>query len=99
MGEFYQIITELWSLIDVQNCVLLNIILTNGQIVIYIFCYKISGGEVCCMPAALYLPYMGVEAIWSRDQHYINIFSFPCIQNLIKKGQLVSEKKSFNFDM
>ena len=27
----YQIITELWPLIDVQNCVLLSIILTNGQ--------------------------------------------------------------------
>ena len=63
MDKFYQIITELWPLIDVQSCVLLNIILTNGQILIFFFCYKISGGisfcykisggGVCCMPAAL----------------------------------------------
>ena len=31
------------------------------------------------------LPYMGVEAIWSCDQHYINIFSFPCLHT--KFGQ------------
>ena len=49
MDEFYQIITELWPLIDVQNFLLLN---TNGRILI-IFCYKISSGRVCCMPAAL----------------------------------------------
>ena len=47
MDIFYQIITELCPLIDVQNCVLLNIILTNG--------HKISDGGVCCMPAALLL--------------------------------------------
>ena len=35
MDKFYQIITELWPLIDVQNCVLLNIIITNGQILIF----------------------------------------------------------------
>ena len=57
MDKFYQIITELWPLIDVQNCVLLNIILTNGQILIFFFCYKISGGGVCCMPAALLFKY------------------------------------------
>ena len=51
MGKFRQISTELWPLIDVQKCALLNIILTNG----HIFCYKIhvSGGDVCCMSAAL----------------------------------------------
>ena len=54
MDKFYQIITELWHLIEVQNCILLNIILTNGQILIF-FCYKISCGGVCCMPAALLL--------------------------------------------
>ena len=53
MGKFYKIITELCPLIDVQNCVLLNISLTNVQILIGFFCYKISGGGVCCMPAAL----------------------------------------------
>ena len=37
MDKFYQIITELWPLIEVQNCVLLNII----------FC-----GRVSCLPAA-----------------------------------------------
>ena len=37
MDKFYQIITELWPLIDVQNCVLLNIIITNGQILIFFF--------------------------------------------------------------
>ena len=52
MDKFYQIITELWPFIDVQNCVLLNIILTNGHILIC-FCYKISCGGVCCMHAAL----------------------------------------------
>ena len=36
IDKFYQIITELWPLIDVQNCVLLNIILTNGQILIFL---------------------------------------------------------------
>ena len=48
MDKFYEISTQLWSLIDVQICVLLNIILTNGQILIF-FCYKISSGGVCCM--------------------------------------------------
>ena len=38
MDKFYQIITELWPLIEVQNSVLLNII----------FC-----GGVSCLPAAL----------------------------------------------
>ena len=56
MDKFYQMITELWPLIDVQNCVLLNIILTNVQILI-VFCYKISGGRACCMPAALLFAY------------------------------------------
>ena len=35
MDEFYQIITELRPLI-VQNCVLLHIILRNGQILIFL---------------------------------------------------------------
>ena len=30
MDKFYQIITELWPLIEVQNCVLLNIIFCGG---------------------------------------------------------------------
>ena len=34
MDNFYQIITELWPLNDVQNCILLNIILTNAHILI-----------------------------------------------------------------
>ena len=38
MDIFYQIITELWPLIEVQNCVLLNIIIRGG---------------VSCLPAAL----------------------------------------------
>ena len=54
MDKLYQIITELWPLIDIQNCLVLNTILTNGQILIF-FCYKISDGRVCCMPAALLL--------------------------------------------
>ena len=37
MNKFYRIIIELWSLIEVQYCVLLNIILTNGQILIFFF--------------------------------------------------------------
>ena len=49
MDKCYQIITELRPLMDVQNCVLLNIILKD----IDFFCYKISGGGVCCMSAAL----------------------------------------------
>ena len=48
MDEFYQIITELWPLIVVQNCILLNIILRNEQILIF-FCYKISGGGLCML--------------------------------------------------
>ena len=45
----------------------------------------------------IFLPYMDKEAIWSCDQHYINIFSFSCtekasIHNLVKKGQAVYEK-------
>ena len=38
MDKFYQTITELWPLIEVQNCVLLNIIFRGG---------------VSCLPAAL----------------------------------------------
>ena len=38
MDKFYQIITELWPLIEVQNSVLLNIIFR---------------GVVSCLPAAL----------------------------------------------
>ena len=38
MDKFNQIITELWPLIEVQNCVLLNIIFH---------------GRVSCLPAAL----------------------------------------------
>ena len=43
--------------------------------------------------------------MWSCDQHYINIFSFPCtvlkayIQNLIKKVKWFLRNTSFNFDM
>ena len=36
MDKFDEIIAELWPLIDVQNCVLLNIVLTNGQILIFL---------------------------------------------------------------
>ena len=39
MDKFYQIITELWPLIEVQNSILLNIIC----------------GGVSCLPAALLL--------------------------------------------
>ena len=46
MDKFYQIITELWPLIEVQNCVLLNII----------FC-----GGVSCLPAALLLNFFCIE--------------------------------------
>ena len=35
MYKFYQIIIELWPLIDVQYSILLNINLTNGQILIF----------------------------------------------------------------
>ena len=28
--------------------------------------------------SCFFLLYMGVKAIWSCDEHYINIFSFPC---------------------
>ena len=50
MDKFYQIITELWPLIDVQNCVLLNIILTNGQILIFFFVTKyLVAGYVACL--------------------------------------------------
>ena len=52
MDKFYQIITELWPLIDVQNCVLLNIILTNGQISLFSL-LQIYGGGVYCIPAVL----------------------------------------------
>ena len=49
----------------------------------------------------VFLAYMGVEAIWSCDQHYINIFFSSYlkayIQNLVKKGQVVSEKNKFLF--
>ena len=40
MDTFHQIITELWPLIEVQNCVLLNITFRGG---------------VSCLPAALLL--------------------------------------------
>ena len=53
MDKFYQIITELWPLTDVQNCVLLNIILTNGQILVFSL-LQISSGGVYCIPAALF---------------------------------------------
>ena len=51
-----------------------------------------------------FLPYMDKEAIWSRDQHYINIFSFPCtknasMRNLVKKVMWFLKKTSFDFDM
>ena len=51
MNKFYQIISELWPLIDVQYCVLLNIILTNGQILMLFFCfvtkYPVVGYVAC----------------------------------------------------
>ena len=45
MVEFNQIITELWPLTDVQNCVLLNIILTIAQILIFFFVTKYPVAE------------------------------------------------------
>ena len=46
MDKFYQIITELWPLIEVQNCVLLNIIFRGG---------------VSCLPAVLLLNFFCIE--------------------------------------
>ena len=48
----------------------------------------------------VFLIYMGKEVIWLCDQRFINIFSFTLylkayIQNLVKKGQVVSEKYKF----
>ena len=47
-----------------------------------------------------FLPYMGKEAIWSCDQHYIDFFFISLylkayIQNLVKNGLVVSEKNKF----
>ena len=52
----------------------------------------------------VFLPYVGEEAIWSCDQHYINIFSFPCTYKLTykiwsKKVMWFLRKTKFNFDM
>ena len=50
MNKFHQIITELWPLIDVQYYVLLNIILTNGQILIFFVTkYPVAGCEKTCL--------------------------------------------------
>ena len=54
MDKFYQIITELWPLIDVQNLHFAQYHF-NKWMDFDIFCYKISHGGVCWMPAALLL--------------------------------------------
>ena len=57
-----------------------------------------------CVISFLVLPYMGKGAIWSCDQHYIHINSFPCTSKLKykfwpKKVKWFLRKTSFNFDM
>ena len=46
-----------------------------------------------------FLLYIDKEAIWPCDQHYIHIFISlylkAYLQNLVKKGQVVSEKNMF----
>ena len=42
-----------------------------------------------------FLPYMGVVASWSCDQHRVIRFSFSCTQNLVQIGTVVSEKIQF----
>ena len=49
-----------------------------------------------------FLPYKGMVAILSCDQHHVIRFSFPCtfqafIQNLVQNGPVVSEKIRFEF--
>ena len=51
-----------------------------------------------------FLPNIGKEAIWSCDQHYINISSFSCTLKVTykiwsKKVKWFLRKSSFNFDM
>ena len=47
-----------------------------------------------------FLPYMGKEAIWSCDQHYINTKITKSLHTKIgKKVKWFLRKTSFNFDM
>ena len=58
--KFYQIITELWPLIDVPNCDLLKIIFTNGQIwIISVTKYQVAGYVACLQ--RFYLDMSGIR--------------------------------------
>ena len=51
-----------------------------------------------------FLPYMGMAASWSCDQHHINKFSFPCTQKFtykfwLKTAKWFLRKACFNFHM
>ena len=65
MDKFQQINTELWLLIDVINwfslstfgislLIFFKLYMKRSSFKMIFFSLKISGGGVCCMPAALY---------------------------------------------
>ena len=65
-NKFYQIVTEVWPLINSQYCILLNILLTNGQILIFFFILK--------------LDYTPVELNFKNDHATYKIFGGRGIQ-------------------